>query len=192
MLRELNKSLIKHITPLVSNTKDYYGNVIDVPVIIKYPHMDLKKESYPCVTIQFLNSDENLQHTDVNSFTVLSSVIPGKVDVVNAPTIYDFSFQIDIWSDNPITRDAIVSSFMTRMPKRGLINIEYSDNDSLPCRYTSGKLLSNDYLDEHNEVVFRNTFDILIQSPIFSLEDFVSTSTVVGSINTQIKNKEDK
>lgn len=190
MLRELHKSLIDHLTNLVKNTKDYYGNVIDITILIKHPHTDLQTESYPCITIQFLNSDENLQSTNVNSFRVLKSATPGKVDVVSEPTIYDFNFQLDVWAKDPITRDAVVGSLMNRLPKRGLITVEYSEDDKLPCRYLCSKLMATDFTNEHNEVVFRNTFDIRIQAPIFSIERV--TTVQVGSVDTIINNKEDK
>lgn len=190
MLRKLHKSLLCHIKPLVNNTKDYYGNIIDVPVLIKHPHVDLKTENYPCITLQFLNSDENLQHTDVNSFRVLPSKTPGMVDVVSEPTIYNFNFQLDVWAKDPITRDAVIGSLMFNFPKRGLIDIDYGNSESLPCRYSCSGLVVTDYVNANAETVFRNTITLTIQSPMFNEE--AETSTVVSSIDTKIKNKEDK
>ena len=190
MLRELHKSLICHIKPLVNDIMDYYGNVLDVPVLIKHPHMNLKTESYPCITIQFLNSDENLQYTDVNSYKVVPSATLGMVDIMSEPTIYDFNFQLDVWAKDPITRDAIVGSLMFNLPKRGLINIEYSDLESLPCNYTCGRLITTDYVNNHNETIFRNTLDIKLQTPIFNQE--IVTTVIVEDINININNKEDK
>ena len=68
--------------------------------------------------------------------------------------------------------------------------IEYSDLESLPCNYTCGRLITTDYVNNHNETIFRNTLDIKLQTPIFNQE--IVTTAIVENINININNKEDK
>ncbi len=163
-LREINKALINHIKTLTKNITNYEGELLNIGVIFRNPNIDLEKESYPKISIDFLNTSETSYMKDVNTVDTLSK---DEVNVVvkSKPTKYNFKYQISVWTKKATERDIITGEWVRNTPKFTYLYVtDPTDNTSYPCMLISKGMTMNETVNSVGETVFRSIFscDIIV------------------------------
>lgn len=183
-LREIHEALLNRLKPLFNDLTDYYGNPINVEVFVRFPQSHIKSEHFPCVTIQALNTQEDLLSTDLNSYDV---AIKGNIaEVTPKPTMFDFNFQIDVMTKTPMERDSITERFITSLPSRTVLEVKDKDSNIVICPL---RLIypfkSLDFISLEEERIYRNVIDLKVKALVQQHQ--TESYPIVEGINAKIK-----
>lgn len=186
-IREVNLALLNHLKTLMTGI-DNNGEPLDVKVIIRNPNIDLEKESYPKISIDFLSTSETDYMKDVNSIVTLSKDEDNLV-VKSKPTKYNFKYQISVWTKNPIERDIITSVWVKNTPKFTYLDVTDTEEDiTYPCLLNFKGMTTQDTKNTVGENIFRSIFTCDI---IVSIDNAIAREyPVVKDITVQNKKEE--
>lgn len=185
-LREIHEALLNRLKPLFNDLTDYYGNPINVEVFVRFPQSHIKSEHYPCVTIQALNTQEDLASTDLNSYNVVRKVEEGIAEVTQKPTMFDFNFQIDIMTKTPMERDSITERFITHTPSRTVLEVRDRNRNVVTCPLQFIQPFKTlDFISIDEERIYRNVIDLKVKALVQQHQ--TESYPMVEVINSKIK-----
>lgn len=185
-LREVHKALLKHIKTTMANTYDYRGVLVEPKIFTSNPHMDLKKEGYPSITIYNVNFDESISHSDVNSYIIIDNGNGTKTKKFKAPNFL-FKFQLDFWTKTRTDMDALLLKWTINNPKFSIIDIEDSTGEYVyPCNFTTRTPVNLDSLSAQEDNIYRTMIPCEILVPI---DNSISTQATYKEVEGVTLNK---
>lgn len=185
-LREINSALLNHTKTLMQNTKDFYGKPINAKVMIRNPHIDLEEEDYPSITIHNSGIRQATHFSDVNSREIVE-VSPGiKTKKLKSP-VFEFIYQIDIWTTSRLEMDSLSYAWVSHNPRYATLDVlDSNGKDIVVCNFDQQDPTLADFTNEKGDNIYRTIIPCRVYVHVDNEVTTTSEHAMVSDVVTNI------